>query len=166
VLDTAAGPGGFGIEIAKAVPSARIAAVDWASVLALTKENASKAGVVERFSFIPGSAFELDWGQDYDLILLPNFLHHFDTETCVDLLKKARANLAAGGKVVAVEFVPNEDRVSPDFPAAFSWVMLATTPKGDAYTKSELAEMGRRAGFRDMVTKELPPSPATLIVFE
>lgn len=166
VLDIAAGPGGFGIEIAKAVPSARIVALDWASVLALTKENASKAGVADRFSFIPGSAFEVDWGEDYDLILLPNFLHHFDAETCVDLLKKARASLGAGGKVLAVEFVPNEDRVSPDFPAGFSWVMLATTPKGDAYTKSELEEMGRGAGFGDMVTKELLPSPATMITFE
>ena len=33
---------------------------------------------------------ELDWGRDYDLILLPNFLHHFDVPTCEALLGKVK----------------------------------------------------------------------------
>lgn len=166
VLDIAAGPGAFGIEIAKVAPSARIVALDWKPVLAVTEQNAGNAGVAARFSFVPGSAFDVDWGGAYDLVLLPNFLHHFDTDGCVMLLKKVRASLAPGGRVAVVEFVPNDDRVSPEFPAAFAWVMLATTPRGDAYTARELADMARLAGFRDVVTKPLPPSPASLIFFE
>jgi len=166
VLDVAAGPGAFGIEIAKVAPSASVVAIDWKPVLAVTEENATNAGVAGRFSFRPGSAFEVDWGSGYDLILLPNFLHHFDAEGCVMLLKKARASLAAGGRVAIVEFVPNEDRVSPEFPAAFAMVMLATTPKGDAYTERELADMARSAGFREFVSRPLPPSPASLIFLE
>ncbi|WP_431322142.1 methyltransferase [Rhizobium sp. YTU87027] len=166
VLDIAAGPGAFGIEIAKVAPSARVVAIDWKPVLAVTEENATKAGVAERFNFRPGSAFEVDWGSGYDLILLPNFLHHFDREGCVTLLKKARASLVPEGRVAVVEFVPNEDRVSPEFPAAFAMVMLATTPNGDAYTGRELAEMAKSAGFRVVATKPLSPSPASLIFLE
>ncbi|MBW9117534.1 methyltransferase domain-containing protein [Rhizobium cauense] len=166
VLDVAAGPGAFGIEIAKVAPSAGVVAIDWKPVLAVTEENAKKAGVAARFTFEPGSAFEVDWGSGYDLILLPNFLHHFDVDGCVALLKKARASLAPAGRVAIVEFVPNEDRVSPEFPAAFAMVMLATTPKGDAYTERELADMAKSAGFRDVVSKPLPPSPASLIFLE
>lgn len=166
VLDIAAGPGCFGIEMARAIPLAKIVALDWKPVLALTEQNAADAGLASRFSFIAGSAFDVDWGRDYDLIMLPNFLHHFDMHGCAALLKKARASLAAGGRLVAVDFVPNEDRVSPDFPAAFAWEMLATTPKGDAYTAEELGAMARMAGFGGVVTKPLPPSPATLIFFE
>ncbi len=166
VLDVAAGPGAFGIEIAKVAPSASVVAIDWKPVLAVTEENATNAGVAGRFSFRPGSAFEVDWGSGYDLILLPNFLHHFDADGCVMLLKKARASLAAGGRVAIVEFVPNEDRVSPEFPAAFAMVMLATTPKGDAYTERELADMARSAGFQEFVSRRLPPSPASLIFLE
>jgi 2-polyprenyl-3-methyl-5-hydroxy-6-metoxy-1,4-benzoquinol methylase len=166
VLDIAAGPGAFGIEIAKMAPSATVVALDWKPVLAVTEENATKAGVAERFTFKPGSAFEVDWGSGYDLILLPNFLHHFDADDCVMLLKKARASLVPGGRVAIVEFVPNEDRVSPEFPAAFAMVMLATTPKGDAYTERELADMAKSAGFRIVATKPLTPSPASLIILE
>jgi ubiquinone/menaquinone biosynthesis C-methylase UbiE len=166
VLDVAAGPGAFGIEIAKVAPAARVVALDWKQVLAVTEQNAGQADVEARFTFVPGSAFDVDWGGGYDLVLLPNFLHHFDRDSCVVLLKKARASLAPGGRVAVVEFVPDDDRVSPDFPAAFAWVMLATTPSGDAYTARELSDMARLAGFRDVVAKPLPPSPASLIFFE
>lgn len=166
VLDIAAGPGAFGIEIAKVAPSAKVVAIDWKPVLAVTEENATKAGVAGRFSFQPGSAFDLDWGRDYDLILLPNFLHHFDFDACVTLLKKARASLAPAGRVAIVEFVPNDDRVSPEFPAAFALVMLASTPKGDAYTEREFGEMAKAAGFGSVTTKPLPPTPASLIFLQ
>jgi precorrin-6B methylase 2 len=165
VLDIAAGPGYFGIEIASAIPSANVVALDWKPVLALTEENAKAAGVASRFGFIAGSAFDVDWGRDYDLVMLPNFLHHFDMEGCVALLKKARASLKTGGRLIAVEFVPNEDRVSPSFPAAFAFEMLATTPKGDAYTAGDLLEMARQSGYRDAIVTPLPPTPASLIVF-
>jgi 2-polyprenyl-3-methyl-5-hydroxy-6-metoxy-1,4-benzoquinol methylase len=166
VLDIAAGHGRFGIEIAKTVPSAEIVAVDWSSVLELAKHHAREFGVAERYRTIAGSAFEVDWGGDYDLILLPNFLHHFDMETCAGLLRKVKGSLSAGGKVIAVEFVPNEDRISPPFAAAFSLAMLATTPSGDAYTQKDLNEMAQRAGFRNAAVKPLPPSPASLVFFE
>jgi SAM-dependent methyltransferase len=166
VLDIAAGPGRFGIEIAKAVPSASIVAVDWQSVLALSEANAREAGVSDRYRALAGSAFDVDWGNDYDLILLPNFLHHFDSATCVGLLKKVRNSLRTGGRVVGVDFVPNDDRVSPPYEAQFAMVMLATTPKGDAYTGRELAEMARQAGFSGAQIKPLPPTPASLIFFE
>jgi SAM-dependent methyltransferase len=166
VLDIAAGHGRFGIEVAKLLPKAEITAVDWRSVLELAEENARNAGVADRYRSVPGSAFEVDWGSDYDLVLLPNFLHHFDADTCVGLLQKIRRSLSAQGAVVGVEFVPNDDRISPPFPAGFSWEMLATTPSGDAYTETNLREMARSAGFSGLSTRTLPPSPASLIFFE
>jgi SAM-dependent methyltransferase len=166
VLDIASGPGRFGIEIAKILPAAQITALDWRAVLDLSEDNARQAGVGSRYRGIAGSAFEVDWGGNYDLILLPNFLHHFDAQTCIGLMKKIKASLAKGGRVVAVEFVPDENRVSPPFPATFAFQMLANTPAGEAYTRAELEDMGRQAGFTGITFKPLAPSPATLIFFE
>lgn len=166
VLDIAAGHGYFGISVAGAVPQAEVVGLDWPAVLALATRNADKAGVGARYRTLAGSAFDVDWGSGYDLVMLPNFLHHFDLETCAGLLRKARASLAPGGRVIAVEFVPNEDRVSPPFPAAFALIMLATTPHGDAYTTSGLTEMAQRAGFTGVSIRPLPPSPASLVLFE
>jgi hypothetical protein len=67
---------------------------------------------------------------------------------------------------VAVEFLPNEDRVSPRFPVMFAFQMLGSTPQGDTYTAREFEEMGRAAGFGKVIAKPLPPTPQSLVLFE
>lgn len=164
VLDIAAGHGSYGITLLEANPQAHVVALDWASVLAVARENAATAGVAARFETRPGSAFEVDWGTGYDLVLLPNFLHHFDEAGCRDVLRRAHAALAPGGRVVIVEFVPNPDRVSPPDAAGFALTMLATTPAGDAYTFEEYATMLGATGFRDAALHELPPAPNRVVL--
>ena len=156
----------YGIEVAKVLPDALVTAVDWAAVLKVASANAEKAGFTDRFELLAGNALDLDWGGDFDLILLPNFLHHFDFDACAGLLRKVKASLSSDGKALSVEFVPNEDRISPPMPAMFAFRMLATTPGGDAYTTNELDQMAKRAGFRGATTKLLAPAPESLIIFE
>lgn len=164
VLDIACGHGLFGIEIAKQNPQAHVTGLDWAPVLRVALDNAKKAGVSERYDMLPGSAFEVDFRGPYDVVLLTNFLHHFDVDTCAGLLKKVHSSLKPDGCAATLEFVPNEDRVSPPLPAAFAMTMLTTTEKGDAYTFSELSEMHRRAGFGNVTSHPVPMSPHTVVL--
>ena len=164
VLDIAAGHGIFGIMIAKTHPNAEVYAVDWSNVLAVASENAEAFEVSDRHHLIPGSAFEVDFGTDYDVVLVPNFLHHFDPETCTEFLRKVNAALKPEGRVLTLEFVPNDDRVSPPAEALFSLIMLAATPAGDAYTFAELKRMFEDAGFTRNEHIPLTPLPQHLIV--
>ena len=164
VLDVAAGHGLFGISIALHNPAAHVTFVDWPNVLEVARENAAAHGLDGRFDVIAGSAFDVDFGGNYDLVLLPNFLHHFDRSTNVTLLRKVHAALKEGGRTAIVEFVPNEDRVTPPDGAMFAMRMLGTTPSGDAYTFAELAGMLQESGFRDVEAHSLAPAPQTLIV--
>jgi ubiquinone/menaquinone biosynthesis C-methylase UbiE len=164
VLDIAAGHGLFGIEVAKQNPQARVTGLDWAPVLRVALDNARKAGVHDRYDMLPGSAFEVDFGGPYDAVLLTNFLHHFDRPTCVGLLRKVHGALRRGGRVATLEFVPNEDRVSPPIPAAFSMIMLTSTAAGDAYTLSELTGMYNEAGFGRITAHPIPMSPHTVVI--
>ena len=164
VLDIAAGHGLFGIEIAKQNPQARVTGLDWAPVLRVALENAKKAGVQDRYDMIPGSAFDVYFAGPYDIVLLTNFLHHFDRPTNVDLLKKVRSALKPGGCAATLEFVPNDDRISPPMPAAFALTMLTTTASGDAYTFAELQAMYEDAGFAKISSHPIPMSPHTVIM--
>src|SRR3954467_13904238 len=158
VLDIAAGHGLYGIAFAKQNPQVEVTAVDWPKVLEVAKDNAQAAGVADRYDTIAGSAFDVDYGAGYDLVLLTNFLHHFDKETCETLMRKVRMALVTDGRVATLEFVPNADRVSPPQAAAFSMQMLGGTPSGDAYTFAEIEEMFKNAGFSRSEMHELPPT--------
>lgn len=165
VLDIAAGHGLFGITIAQQNPRARIVAVDWPSVLAVTSEHARAAQVEDRYQLLPGDAFKVEFPDGFDVALVTNFLHHFNPSTCVGFLKRVNAALTPGGRLVVLEFVPNADRVSPPFPARFSLTMLAETPDGDAYTLAELQQQLEGAGFRNISAHGLP-TPQTVLLAE
>jgi SAM-dependent methyltransferase len=166
ILDIAAGHGLFGITFAKNNPQAEITAVDWKAVLEVAKENAQRAGVGDRYHTIEGSAFDVDYGSGYDLVLLTNFLHHFDPPTNETLLRKVHHALADGGRAVTLEFVPNDDRVSPPDAAGFSMMMLSGTPSGDAYTFAELERMLTNAGFSRSTLHPLPPTIQQVVISE
>ena len=166
ILDIAAGHGMFGLAFATHNPQAEITAVDWKAVLEVAKENAQKAGVADRYQTIEGSAFDVDFGSGYDLVLLTNFLHHFDPPTNETLLRKVHDALAEGGRAVTLEFVPNDDRVTPPDAAGFSMMMLSGTPSGDAYTFAELERMFSNAGFSRSTFHPLPPTIQSVIISE
>ncbi len=166
VLDIAAGHGMFGITIAMQNPNAYITAADWAPVLAVAKENAAAAGVANRVAFRPGSAFEADLGEGYDIALLTNIFHHFDVPTCEKLMRRVHDVLKPGGKAITLEFVPDEDGVTPPTAAAFSLIMLAGTDSGDAYAFSQYEKMFANAGFVKTKQHSIPDSPQQLLLSE
>jgi SAM-dependent methyltransferase len=162
VLDIAAGHGMFGITLAQRNAEAEVVAVDGPGVLAVATENAEKLGVADRHRSLPGDAFKVDYGTGYDIALMTNFLHHFDIPTNTTLLRKVAAAMKPGGRLAILEFVPDEDRLSPPAAAGFSLTMLAGTPSGDAYTLPELRQMSEDAGFHDVALHRLPMPSAVV----
>lgn len=150
-LDIAASHGLYGVTFARQYPKLEVVAVDWANVLEVGRENAEKFGVADRWRALPGSAFDVDFGansdEGYDLVLIPNFFHHFNPPTNEKLMRKIHAALNEGGRAITVEFVPNEDRAEPLHAVMFALVMLASTASGDAYTFAEYEKMFANAGF-------------------
>ena len=59
-----------------------------------------------------------------------------------------------GGTLFVHEFILDDTAGGPLFPALFYLNMLINTPKGRAYTESQLREMMKKAGLRHI--KRLP----------
>ncbi len=164
ILDVAAGHGLFGIAIARKFPSASVTAIDWPEVLEVARSQAREGGVEDRFTGVPGNAFDTPLGFGWDVVLLTNFLHHFDPATCETLLRRVAAALRPDGAVVVVEFIPNDDRVTPPAVAQFGMSMLTTTTRGEVYSFSDLSGMLERAGFRSSTLHPLPHTPERAVV--
>src|SRR5262249_50511540 len=154
-LDIAASHGLYGLAFAQQYPNLEVVAVDWANVLEVGRENAEKFGVADRWRALPGSAFDVSFGatsdanshEGYDLVLIPNFFHHFDPPTNEKLMRKIHAALKEGGRAIPDEFLPDEGRAEPPQAVTFALTMLVTTARGDAYTFAEYEKMFADAGF-------------------
>ena len=120
--------------------------------------------MADRHALLPGSAFEIDWGGPYDVVLLTNFLHHFDLPACQKLAAKAHAALAPGGRALTLDFIPDADRTNPPSTATFALTMLATTAHGDAYTFAEYEQVFTHAGFSRSEFHALPPTNQQVVV--
>lgn len=164
VLDIAASHGLYGLMFAQQYPNLEVVAVDWANVLEVGRENAAKFGAADRWRALKGSAFDVDFGEGYDLALIPNFFHHFDQPTNEKLMRKIHAALAPGGRAVTVEFVPNEARTEPPQSVTFALIMLVSTASGDAYTFAEYEKMFANAGFSRSELLQLPVAFEQVIV--
>jgi len=164
ILDIAAGHGLLGIEVLKRSPGGRAVAVDWPAVLQLAQENARAARVEERWSACAGSAFEVEWGDAYDCVILANFLHHFSRPVAVEFLRRVHGSMSKGGRLVLVELAPDESRVTPSAPGWFAVMMLATTPEGEAYTRGEYEDMLAEVGFGAPEAHKVPASARTVLV--
>lgn len=163
VLDIACGHGMFGISVAELFPDARITGLDWPAVAAVARQNALAAGISSRYDTLDGSALDTDLGSGFDLVLITNCLHHWSVPQCEGLLRRIHAAMNPGGCVLTLDFIPNEDRVSPPTQAMFAAIMLATAPEGDAYTFSEYQSMFARAGFAQTRLANLNPSQRVLV---
>lgn len=166
VLDVASGHGRFGIALLESGAARTATALDWPNVLELARANAEAAGVLDRWRALPGNALTADLGGPYDTVLLPNFLHHFDADTCRGILMRVHASLRTGGRVVVVEYLPDDTRVSPSAAAWFAVQMLATTPAGDAYTLAEYTEFLGAAGFTEPSVHKVPGAARHVLVAE
>ena len=146
VLDVGAGHGLYGITLAARNPEAEIYALDAVEVLRVAAANARNAGVRKRFHPIPGDAFKTGYGGPYDLVITANLAHHFEPGANIRLFRKCRAALKPNGRLVVLDFVIDDNRVSPPGDAGFA-IHLFATGSCDVYTFNEYRRMLRAAGL-------------------
>jgi hypothetical protein len=79
-------------------------------------------------------------------------------------MQKIFAALKPGGRCATLDFVPNDDRVTPPAAASFAMMMLGSTASGDAYTMAEYETMFGKAGFASSEMSRLEKSPGALII--
>jgi cyclopropane fatty-acyl-phospholipid synthase-like methyltransferase len=133
-------------------------------VLEVAAENARAAGLAGRWEAHPGSALETEFAGPYDVALVARFLHLLAPQQREALLRRVRAALAPGGRVVALQIMLNDDRVSPPFAAAMNFNVLATTPPGQVPTAGELEAVFRTVGFDRLERHDLPDSDERVVV--
>ncbi len=163
VLDLAAGSGVWGIALAQSAPQVRVTAVDWPGVIPVTRKNAERFGLADRFTFVEGDLHDADFGNGHHVATLGHILHSEGVERSKTLLAKTFSALSSGGTIAIAEFLVNPDRKGPLRGLIFAVNMLVNTDAGGTYSFEEISEWLSDAGFVNARTLDAPgPSPLIL----
>jgi len=147
LLDVGGGPGTWAIHFCKQNPQLQAVIYDLPTTRPYAENAVKHFGLSERILFSGGDFQQDALPAGFDVAWLSHVLHAESPEGCLRLLKKVVASLESGGQLLVQEFILDEQRTSPLFPALFSLNMLLGTSSGQAYSEEDLARMMRAAGL-------------------
>jgi hypothetical protein len=150
LLDLGGGPGTYAIHFCLRNPELNATVYDMPATRPFAERTIERFDLAARIRFTPGNYLEDPIPGRYDAAWLSHILHGEGPEDCRLILRKALAALEPGGRVIVHEFILDDAKDGPLFPALFSLNMLQGTPHGRSYSGRELTELLSTAGARDI----------------
>lgn len=155
LLDLGGGPGTYAIHFCLANPGMTAVVYDLPTTQTFAESTISRFDLTSKISFSAGD-YHVDSVPDgFDVAWLSHVLHADGLDACKVLLQKAVASLDPGGVLMVQEFILDDAKDGPQFPALFSLNMLLGTDAGQSYSESELTAMMTEAGLSDVHRLEL-----------
>ncbi len=164
LLDLGGGPGTYAIHFCIANPSLEATVYDLPSTEPYARRTIETYGLLDRISFEPGNYIEQELKGAYDVVWMSHILHSMGPDMCKKVIGKAVSVLEPDGVLYVHDFLLNETRDGPLFPALFSLNMLVNTSEGRAYSELQVRSMMEEAGLRkvERVQFESPNSSSIL----
>jgi SAM-dependent methyltransferase len=164
VLDVGSGPGVKAMALARQHRGVHATLIDRQPELDLARAVAEKQGLRQQLTMIAGDMRTAEYGESqFDVALFGSCLMFFGPKDNVNLLRKAHAALVPGGTLVIKQYIADDARRKRREALINAVWIYASTAQGDAYTTSECASFLERAGFVDVVERQIPEVEDVLI---
>ncbi len=151
LLDMGGGPGTYAIHFCLKYPDLKATVYDLPTTRPFAEKTIGRFGLSDRITFKDGDFTQDDsLGGPYDAAWLSHILHGEGPAECRSIVKKATAALSPNGALLIHEFILDDSRDAPLFPALFSLNMLLGTDGGQAYAEGEITGMMTGAGLREI----------------
>lgn len=165
LLDLGGGPGTYAIHFCRANPGLEAIIFDRPTTRPFAEETVAKHRLSGRISFLGGD-FNKDaiTGGPYDVAWMSHILHSNSREQCEKFLAKVAGILTPGGRIIIHDFIMNDAKDGPEFPALFSLNMLVGTEGGSSYSCTEIFSMLEKTGFVEISHQKLQvPNDSSII---
>ncbi|UFS70295.1 acetylserotonin O-methyltransferase [Geomonas sp. RF6] len=158
LLDLGGGPGTYAIHFCLQNPEMFAVICDLPSTRKFAEETVGRFNLSDRISFEARDFDTEEIPGGFDAAWLSHILHGEGPRGCATILRKAAAALNPGGLLMVQEFILDDTKDRPLFPALFSLNMLVGTTEGRSYSQGEISAMLEEAGARDIrrIPLELP----------
>jgi precorrin-6B methylase 2 len=145
-------------------PHMRCTSFDLPAVAPIAAENISRMGLASDIIIQSGDFFT-DPFPVADVITMGNILHDWGTKDKKMLMRKAYSALPAGGQLVVIENIIDDERRENAFGLMMSLNMLIETPEGYDFTHSDFDGWAKETGFdRTYILPLTGPSSAVVAV--
>lgn len=151
LLDLGGGPGTYAIHFCKANPNLHAVIFDRPTTESFARRTVSQFGLGRRISFKAGD-FNSDPIVDgpYDAAWLSHILHSNSLERCCRIIRKCVGVMQRGGIIYIHDFILNDNKDGPEFPALFSLNMLLANNGGRSYSQQEIFDMLGNSGVKQL----------------
>jgi SAM-dependent methyltransferase len=148
MLDIGGSHGHYSVALCRRYPDLRAVVLDLAPAVAHAAPILAKEGMNGRVSHRVGDALTDDLGsEDWDLVLVSQFVHHFDEETNRELARRVAAALRPGGVFVVQDALHSGRRERDRGLSALYDLYFALTSKAGTRSYQEVAAWQREAGL-------------------
>jgi len=147
MLDIGGSHGYFSVAFCRRYPGLRAVVLDLPEAVRHAAPILAKEGMGDRVVHRVGNALTDDLGSDaWDLILISQFVHHFDDATNRELVQRAARALCPGG-ILAIQDVLPPSTGKDDALALLADLYLANTSQSGSRSFEEMADWQQAAGL-------------------
>jgi hypothetical protein len=154
VLDVGGGWGQYARAICALAPSVTAEVLDRPQVAASAPASVAGTDLEHRLSWIGGDYLQTDYGTGYDLVMLANILHQEHAPEAAEIVHRAAAACAPGGRVAIVDFAIDDAKREHVLGTLFAINMRSF---GDTYPEPELRGWMEAAGLVDIERTDIGP---------
>ncbi|MFO7751263.1 MAG: methyltransferase [Desulfobacteraceae bacterium] len=150
LLDLGGGPGTYAIHFCMENPGLRAKVLDLPTTKPFAEKTIARFKQEEKVEFVGGDFLNDPIPGTHDVIWLSHILHGESPSDCRKIVNKAVFALNPGGMIIIHDFILDNDKTKPLFPALFSLNMLIGTQGGQAYSEAEIFSMLEDAGVGEI----------------
>lgn len=154
VLDIGGSLGHWAEVICERLPQAEITVFDVPVTAAAGREYYLGTELAARISFVGGDYLADEFPPDQDMVLIASVLHQELAAHAAELVRRAAAALAPGGRLCVVDFVIDADRCGPVHGALFA---INMRDFGDTWTEADIRSWMAAAGLVDIERQDVDP---------
>lgn len=147
LLDLGGGPGTYAIHFCQAHPRLRATVFDLPTTRSFAERTIGRFELSDRVEFHPGDYTADPVPGGFDAAWLSHVLHGEGPAGAATIIRKAAEALEPGGLLLVHDFILDDNRDGPLFPALFALNMLLGTDSGRSYTEGEVRAMLTAAGI-------------------
>jgi ubiquinone/menaquinone biosynthesis C-methylase UbiE len=165
VLDVAGGTGSFLVAVLRRHEALRGTLFELPGACAVARQKLANEPEGKRIDVVDGDVFKDPLPQGHDALIVANTVHVFSAAHNVELMRKMRAGVEPGARLLLADLWTDPTHTQPPGAALMSGEFLVIAGEGQAYSEEEAGEWLRQTGWRKLERRPLA-GLASLIIAE